>query len=145
MFDKKYEIIKGEFGLRMCLFSSWSDKIERTIKKKGILELNLNHAKGWPAGSDLSFLKNLTQLKYFELLDHKVSDISVINNLSNLRELNITSNCNDVIDCFNFPNLERIGLEWFPNAKSLFDCVTLKRVFVNCCDIKDLSDRKSVV
>jgi Leucine-rich repeat (LRR) protein len=139
MFDKKYEITIGEYGLHLCMFSAWSESIEKKAKRKKISELELNHAKGWPRGSDLSFLENLTQLKYFELLDHWVSDVSVINKLSELKELNITSNCNNVIDCSNFPHLERIGLEWFSNAKSLFDCVTLKRVFINCCDIKDLS------
>ena len=139
MFNKKYEITKGEYGLHLCMFSAWSENIEKKAKSKKISELELNHAKGWPRGSDLSFLKNLKQLKYFELLDHWVSDISIINNLSELKELNITSNCNDVIDCSNFPHLERIGLEWFPNAKSLFDCVTLQRVFIYCCKIKDLS------
>jgi len=139
IFKKKYEITKGDFGPHMCLFSGWSDGIERIIKKKRILELELNYAKGWPRGSGLSFLKNLTHLKSFELLDYQVSDISLINKLSELRELNISSSCNNVIDCSNFPYLERIGLEWFPNAKSLFDCITLKRVFINSCNIKDLS------
>ena len=139
MSKKKYEITQGDFGPHMCLFSGWSDDIERTIKKKGVLELELNYAKGWPKGSNLSFLDNLAQLQFLELLDYQVSDISVINNLTELRELNISSSCNNVIDCSNFPHLERIGLEWFPNAKSLFNCTTLKRVFINCCDIKNLS------
>jgi hypothetical protein len=139
MLSKKYEIFQGDFGPHMCLFSGWSDRIEKIIKKRGILELELNYAKGWPHGSDLSFLSKIKQLKLLELLDYDASDISVINELSELRSLKINNCCNSVIDCSNFPHLERISLEWFPNARSLFNCVTLKRIFINCCDIKELS------
>ena len=139
IFQKKYEITQGDFGPHICLYSGWSRDVEKVIKRKGVLELELNYAKGWPRGSDLSFLADLTQLKSFELLDYKVSDISVINKLSELSSLKINANCNNVIDFPNFPHLQRISIEWFPNAESLFRCYTLRRVFINCCDIKSLS------
>ncbi|MCK5581621.1 MAG: hypothetical protein KAJ18_10165 [Candidatus Omnitrophica bacterium] len=139
MFGKKYQITSGEFGSHMCLFGELSEPLNKVIKKKGILELELNYAKGWPQGSDLSLLKDIKQLRSFELIDYQASDISVINELIELRSLKINSSRNDVIDCSNFSNLEEISLEWFPNAKSLFDCVSLKSIFVNSCKIENLT------
>jgi len=144
MFEGKYRITSGKFGPHMCLSSGWSDRIEKIFKRKRVLELELNYAKGWPRGSDLTFLKNIKELKSFELLDYQVSDISAINELNDLRLLKVNSNCNNVINCSNFPNLESISLEWFPNVKSLFGCVSLKSVFINCCKIKDLSVFKNL-
>lgn len=145
IFNKAYKITKGAYGPRICLFSGWSDDIENLIKKKKILELELNYAKGWPRGSELSFLRNVKQLRGLELLDYVVSDINVINELVELRSLKINSACNNLIDFNSFPNIEDISLEWYPNAESIFNCVTLKRVFINCCNIKDLSVFKKLV
>jgi hypothetical protein len=139
LFQKNYEITKGKYGLRMTLLSPWSEKVEKAIKRKGVVELYLNEALGWKSGNDLSFLRRLRELLTFELLDWNIKDVSDIHSLSNLKALHVDTYCDSEIDFSCFPQLEDVGLEWRTEAKSLFDCTTLKKVFINCCEIEDLS------
>jgi len=138
LFQKSYEITKGKYGLRMTLLGPWSEKVEKAIKRKGVVELYLNEALGWKSGNDLSFLRRLTELLSFELLDWNIKDVSDIHSLSNLKALHVDTYCDSEIDFSCFPQLEDVGLEWRPKAESLFNCINLKKVFINCCDIEDL-------
>ena len=139
LFQKYYEITKGKYGPRMTLHSPWSEKIEKKIQRKGIVELYLNDALGWKSGNDLSFFRRLEQLISLQILDWNIKDLSAIHSLSNLRSLHVDTHCDSEIVFSCFPFLEDVGLEWRTNAKSLFDCTTLKKLFINCCEIDDLS------
>lgn len=138
LFQKSYEITKGKYGPHMTLLSPWSEKIEKAVKRKGVIELYLNYVKGWE-GNNLSFLKRIPCLLSFHILDKNINDISDIHSLSNLKVLKVDTYCDSEIDFSCFPYLEEASLEWRPKAKSLFDCTTLKKVFINCCEIRDLS------
>jgi hypothetical protein len=104
-----------------------------------VVELELNWGKGWRGGSDLSFLAKLPNLKAFELFDFHIKVIEPIHSLHELRRLGITTYCSSEIRFSEFPELERSALEWRPKAKSLFECSSLKRLFVNRYRGKDLS------
>ena len=134
---KKYKLMKGEYGLRLSLMSSWSDKIERVIKTKGVVELELNRAKGWN-GNDLSFLENMRELQVLEIIDWKNMDLSPVHCLSGLRRLAVDTYCNNEINFLCFPELKSASLEWRPKAKSIFQCLTLEYIFINNCPGEDL-------
>jgi len=134
---KKYEITEGEYGPRLSPMSPWSDKMERIIKQKGIVELELNRAKRWE-GNDLSFLENIKELQSLEINDWKNVDLSPIHCLNKLRRLAIDTYCKNEINYTCFPELKSASLEWRPKAKSIFQCLTLEYIFINNYPGEDL-------
>jgi len=126
----------GMYGPRAVLNAGWSDQLIGYLSDNEVVELELNQAKGWE-GRDLSFLAKLPGLKSFEIFDFNISDIQPIHHLHSLRRLGVTTYCSTRIDFIAFPELESCGLEWRSEAASLFECVTLKELFVNRYSGKD--------
>lgn len=136
-FSSGYEIVEGEYGRRMILSGPWTDSIKKVLEKRKVVELELNPAKGWKR-SDLSFLQGLTSLVALEIVDGNTKDIGPIHFLGNLKSLKILTYCDSTIDFSLFPLIERVSLEWREGAMSLYDCGTLKHVFINSCSAKNL-------
>ena len=124
------EFKQGNYGLRAVLKSAWSDQIAREIQTRRCSELELNRAKGW-TGDDLSFLISCSWLKSFTIVDLEISSVGPIHALNELRALEVMTYCRTELRFLAFPQLEACALEWRPNAESLFECVTLKSLFVN--------------
>jgi hypothetical protein len=126
----------GTLGRRAVVRSLWSDRFANELKRRGAAELELNQGKGWH-GTDLSFLAELPELKSFEIFDFNISDISPIHHLHQLKRLAVTTYCSTAIDFSAFPQLQSCALEWRPKAASLFQCTTLKDLFLNRYKGKD--------
>lgn len=120
----------GKYGRRAVLNSVWSDELVSYLADNEVVELELNHAKGWQ-GDDLTFLAHLPGLKSFEIFDFTIRDIQPIHCLHELRSLGVTTYCSTAIEFSAFPQLENCALEWRTGAASLFGCVTLRELFVN--------------
>jgi len=105
---------------------------------KGVVEVELNEGKGW-RGADILFLAELSQLESFKIIDFKISSVNPIHFLYRLRTLEVATYCRTEIRFSTFPRLEECALEWRPQAASLFDCLTLKRLFINRYDGKDVA------
>jgi len=120
----------GTCGRRAVLHSVWSDQFITYLLENGVVELELNQAKGW-LGQNLTFLDKVPWLEAFRIADFTIRDIGPIHYLHNLRLLNVTTYCSTEIEFAAFPKLETCRLEWRPKATSVFSCVTLKDFFVN--------------
>lgn len=141
LFGKRdFHVVRGKYGPRMSLFTSWSKEIERKIKRKGIVELELNYAKGWKRDKDLWFLKKVPNLLAVEIIDWNIQDVSAIHDLRSLRLLKVFTYCNTEIDFTFFPEIEDVSLEWRPKVRSLFACSGLKKLFINHYPGKSLED-----
>jgi hypothetical protein len=129
----------GKYGRRAVITSTWSKEMAKYLLDHNVVELELNDSKGW-IGSDLSFLSELAQLESFEILDLRSSihDISAIHFLHNLKKLDVATYCSTEIKFSAFPKLESCSLEWGKRkAQSLFDCKTIKELFLNRYNGKD--------
>ncbi len=130
---------EGKYGRRAVIASAWSEEMTKYLINHKIVELELNHAKGW-VGSDLSFLSELSHLLSFEIIDMRstMQDISPIHFLHNLKRLDVTTYCSTEIKFSAFPRLESCSLEWGKRkAESLFDCISLRELFLNRYSGKD--------
>ncbi|HKV38806.1 MAG TPA: hypothetical protein VJX67_06310 [Blastocatellia bacterium] len=128
----------GTYGPRAVLNSGWSDSVIDYLTNNGVVELELNQAKGW-RGGDLSFLSEFPALKSFKIFDFNIKDITPIHFLHDLRELGVTTYCLTEIDFSAFPRLDTCGLEWGRRkASSISDCTTLKKLMVSCYKGKDV-------
>jgi len=131
------EICDGKWGPQATLSGAWSSAVEESIRRQGIQELELNHAKGW-RGQDVAFLERLPNLAALTIIDHVIPDVGGIHTLEKLRYLDVNTYCRTPVDFGCFPLLEECALEWRPKSESLFAHAGLKRIFVNNCPIKTL-------
>jgi Leucine-rich repeat (LRR) protein len=130
-------IDNGNYGLRAIPDSKWSEDLTAYVRDKGVVELELNVAKGWN-GDDISFLSALPNLKAFEIFDFGIDSVKPIHHLHALKKLGVTTYCSTEIDFGAFPELENCTLEWRPKATSLFERITLSKLLVNRYKGKDI-------
>ena len=128
---------RGEYGCRAVVTTGWSEEFTKHLVDAGTVELELNDGKGW-RGNDLSFLSALPELRLLKVIDLKIASVEPIHYLHRLSELEVITYCNTEISFSAFPQLERCALEWRPKASSVFDCKTLKELFVNGYEGKDV-------
>jgi Leucine-rich repeat (LRR) protein len=124
-----YLLEKGVFGPRAVLTSDWDAATERNLLKEPIAELELNNGKGW-RGQNLSFLSNFPELLALKVIGRTAESVSPIHCLHNLRSLSLMTYCKTELRFSEFPNLIECAIEWRPKAMSLFDCISLKKLFV---------------
>ena len=127
---KTYYINDGEYGPKITPTSAWNDEIQKYIIKNNIKEIELNYAVGWK-GKDLSFLAELSDIVAFKIINWNIEDISSIHHLHSLQRLSVSTYCKTEIDFSQFPSLEYCFLEWRPKAKSIFECKSLKYLYIN--------------
>ncbi len=130
-------IESGAHGLRAVLTATWSEALGRYLQEQPVAEIELNHAKGWH-GDTLTFLSAFPRLRSLKVIDLTISSVEPIHALRELRALEVTTYCKTELRFSAFPHLEECALEWRPKATSLFDCQTLKNLFVNRYSGKDL-------
>lgn len=129
---------EGRYGCRAVLRSGWSHGLLDNLARNAVVELELNQAKGW-RGDDVAFLAELPHLKALEILDLTIGNVSQIHGLHELRRLGVTTRCSTPIDFSAFPKLEGCDLEWRLGSESLFDCISLRELFVNRYKGKDIA------
>lgn len=120
----------GQFGRTALVTSAWSNAMSDYLVNQGIAELELNDGKGW-RGNDLSFLKRLPHLQAFRIIDLTISSVEPVHFLHELRTLGLITYCQTEIRFSAFPRLEECDLQWRPRAESLFNCTTLKNLFLD--------------
>lgn len=120
----------GRYGKRAVIAPDWSADMLRLMGDNDVVEFELNDGKGW-RGKDLSFLEQLPHLRSLKILDLAMPSVAPIHCLHELCELEVITYCRTEIRFSEFPRLEHCALEWRPKASSLFDCTTLKTLFVD--------------
>ena len=117
MFD--FRIEEGRYGTRFIPQESWSPKMTEYCLSKGIRDIYVNIAFGWP-GYDLAFVKDLPDLLSLEVLTSRVNHPAVVECLTKLRYLSLSLIITERIDFSHFPELEEVYLIWSPKAESVF-------------------------
>ena len=127
---KGVSIQAGDYGLGAVITAPWRSEMLDYLAANSVCALELNTAKGWQR-DDLSYLRDLVQLKSFTIIGLAIDSVEPIHFLINLRQLTVSTYCKTQIGFESFPQLEECALEWRAGSESLFDCVTLKKLFVN--------------
>jgi Leucine-rich repeat (LRR) protein len=120
----------GIYGPRITVTGPWTPAIAEYMRREGVRELYLNHARGW-SGTTLDFLETVPELVAFSILDFTIKDITPIHRLAALRALEVSTYCNTKIDFHRFAKLERCVLYWRSGSESLFECVALRWLFLH--------------
>jgi hypothetical protein len=138
---KDVEFEKGLYGTKAIIKGAWQDAFLKLFKEHGVQELELNDGKGW-RGDSLDFLKHLTNLKSIIIIDFSIKSIEAVHSLKELIKLEISTYSKTPIDFKAFPELEDCSFEWSDGSESLFEVLSLKRLFINSYNKKS-SDKFS--
>lgn len=134
----------GKYGVRAVITAPWREEMKNDLTKARILELELNDGRGW-RGNDLSFLTLFPHLQSLRLIDLRISSVEEIHSLHELRDLELITYCDTEIRFSSFPGLERCALEWRRKAESIFECLSLKNLFVDHYDANDITSFTKLV
>lgn len=120
----------GVYGPRITVTGPWAPAIAEHMRREGVRELYLNHARGW-SGTTLDFLETVPELIAFSILDFTIKDVTPIRRLTGLRSLEVSTYCNTKVDFRRFPELERCVFYWRSGSESLFECAALRWLFLH--------------
>jgi hypothetical protein len=120
----------GVSGPRVTVTGPWTPAIAEYMRREGVRELYLNHARGW-SGTTLDFLEAVPGLIAFSILDFTINDVAPIRRLTQLRSLELSTYCNTKVEFHRFPELERCAFYWRSGSESLFECAALRWLFLH--------------
>jgi hypothetical protein len=123
----------GVYGPRVTVTGPWTPAIAEYMRREGVRELYLNHARGW-SGTTLDFLETVPELIAFSILDFSIKDVTPIHRLTTLRSLEVSTYCNTKVDFHRFPELDRCVFYWRSGSESLFECDALRWLFLHRYD-----------
>lgn len=123
----------GVYGPRVTVTGPWTPDIAVYMRREGVRELYLNHARGW-SGTTLDFLETVPDLIAFSILDFTIKDVTPIHRLAALRSLEVSTYCSTGIDFRRFPELESCVFYWRGGSESLFERATLQHLFLHRYD-----------
>lgn len=120
------------FGDSQCLIVTgiFDEKVIEALIHNNINVLILNYAKGCKI-DDYELLKKLPDsLLGFKVLGFAF-DFSCLYHLKNLKYFSYAAYTKYTIDFTNFPQLEDVFLDWWPQARSIFQCNSLKKLYIS--------------
>ncbi len=100
------------------------------MAENDIRELNLNVYLGFDSQS-LPLLAGIPDLDGLSILVASSTDISIIEDLGDLRGLTIGGHTSLYLDFLRLPRLERAALAWSEGLSSILSCSSLKSIFLN--------------
>lgn len=116
----------------------WVDGIREYIEKNDIKALYLNYARGW-SGSDLSFLADLPDIEELNIIAGAVENLAAVELMESLTHLSISAHVRETIDLSKLKKLEKLFLHWWKGAASVFECTTVKNLYIDEVKLKDLA------
>lgn len=124
------EYEQATFGTKATVRGPLTPSLVLELRRYEVVELDLNYAKGW-VSSDLSFVSELPWLRSLSITDRHIASIEPIHRLHELRTLSVITDCRSEIRFSAFPRLESLALDpWRSGARSLFDCFSLRDLFI---------------
>lgn len=130
------EFENGLFGTKAVIRGGWQDVYLALLLEEGVQELELNDGKGW-RGENVDFLQFIPNLRSLILIDFRIKSIGAIHFLNRLLKLKISTYSKTPVNFNVFPNLVECSFEWIKGSDSLFDVLSLKKLFINNYDKKN--------
>lgn len=135
-----YMGLKHPVGGRLAIIKDESfEDIIQTINSEDIEAITLNCARGWMR-EDVSFLSCLPRIKNLSVITSNVENITAIENMELLEELELTATIKDSINFRSLKNLKTCYLHWWNSAANIFECNWLKELHLDELKIKNVSE-----
>ena len=129
---RNFKLVDGMFGPRVALTGDWSPKVGWWMSSHGIEELELNYIYDCKIGESYAFLDEIPFIKALRIVHQDASDFHHIENLKDLRSLQIEL-CNKPknFQIDKLKNLEILEIDWFAGAEALFNCPSIRKLSID--------------
>lgn len=121
----------------------WNDDIVDVMVEENIKGLNLNFSKGFKC-EDFSFLSRVPQLELLNILYTPIESISEVEKLTELRSLSISCHWKKKINLAPLKRLERCYIHYGNGAESVFECESLKYLYIDGFKLKNFDSLKNL-
>lgn len=128
--NNNIEFENGLFGLRAIIRTPWQESYLEDLRRRNILEIELNVGKGWRSGN-IDFLKFFPKLKSVIILDGALESLEPLHYLTELVSMNVSTYSKTPVNFNAFPNLIECDFEWIKGSDSLFECKKLITLGLN--------------
>ena len=144
MAKNEYEIVKGKFSDAVLFTSEYTpEQIDKIMHDGSYKEIYLRCF--YNPNYDFSFLTKYSHyLEGLEIVGATNKNYHFVNQMINLKYLNLQVYSDDEIDLNNFVHLENCIIQWQKTIKNLFDCLSLKSLSMSY-DKKDLDKFSNLV
>lgn len=137
---ENYWIIKDDngYGNALVLRTPWSSRYLKLIGKYKIRIVRLNEYTGWQ-DSDLSFLLSVPNIHGVDVISDKVTDVSPVFQLENLKTLSLFCKATVTGDFARLKQLQSVSLRWRKAFGSVFNLSNLLSINIIAYPEKDLT------
>src|SRR3989339_771511 len=144
MAKNEYEIVKGKFSDAVLFTSEHTpEQIDKIMHDGSYKEIYLRCF--YNPNYDFSFLTKYSHyLEGLEIVGATNKNYHFVNQMINLKYLNLQVYSDDEIDLNNFVHLENCIIQWQKTIKNLFYCLSLKSLSMSY-DKKDLDKFSNLV
>lgn len=123
---------RGEFGTRAIIRRPWDSVQAEFCHRHAFRELSFSFMDRVRSGGDYRFLSKLYDLEGLRFGDPDLNDLTVIEELSNLRALDFSfiGNCKKGMDFRTLPRLEHLWIaDPLPQQDTVFECANLRQLW----------------
>lgn len=128
------ELIESVKGI--LIKGPWKEEYKAIIVDNQIRSIFLNIAKGWECES-YSFLKDIPEMLEIDIIDSNDKDIHSVESQLSLKSLSLNMPIGSIIDLSIMGQLEECYIVWNKNVNSIFDAISLKRLYIDNFKAKD--------
>ena len=127
-----YEVREhSQGGLQIQLKGEYSSKVEDAFERYDITSILLSKWKGWNT-QPLDFLERFPQLKCIAVFDSEISDLTVLEEMPNLRVLYLECpKAKTPVDLENIATLKEARIDWRPCFSSILKSCSLEALLIN--------------
>lgn len=134
-----FYIEEKEFGKHLYITSEFNQNIIDYILNNDICSISVDYFKGGSV-PDYKILKQLPE-KIVGIGELGYSyDFSYLYHLKNLKYFYFTCYTRNLIDFTMFPKLEDVAISWWPKAQSVFQCKSIKKLYITGYKGKDFKE-----
>ncbi len=133
-----YFLRREEDDWVMVLTGPWLADYYQVISTRDIKALRLSYSVGW-SDQDISFVRKLKSICRLEIYNWEITDISALEELTQLEHIGLECNYKHSIDFSRFTKLRACFLKWRPKSESIFDAVCLETLNIVNYPFENLS------
>lgn len=121
----------------------WHDDIIDFMQNNQIKGLCLNYAKGFEC-LNFDFLSDLPELELLNIIYTPVDSLVSVESLVNLKSLSLSCHWKDKVDLSQLKSLTRCFISYGKGAESVFECSSLRYLYIDEFKLKDFSKLKNL-
>jgi Leucine-rich repeat (LRR) protein len=135
----KFLIEQHEYGIHLRITSVFDSEIIDYIKNNSVAIISVDYFEGGAVPDHKILTQIPNKIIGIDTIDYEY-DFSYIYHLKNLKYFRFTTYTRNPIDFTQFPLLDDVFLEYWPQAKSIFECKNLRKLYISGFKTKTMDE-----